>query len=33
MKTGSSYVYFALTGDNFDIDEVTSKIGILEKRG
>ena len=28
METGSSYVYFALTGDNFDTEEVTSKIGI-----
>lgn len=28
MESGSSYVYFALTGDNFDTDEVTSKIDI-----
>ena len=28
METGSSYVYFALTGDNFDTGEVTSRIGI-----
>jgi len=28
METGSSYVYFALTGDNFDTDEVTNRIGI-----
>lgn len=28
METGSSYVYFALTGDNFDTNEVTSRIGI-----
>ena len=28
METGSSYVYFALMGDDFDTDEVTSKIGI-----
>jgi len=28
METDNSYVYFALTGDNFDTDEVTSKIGI-----
>lgn len=28
METGSSYVYFALTGDNFDTDEVTNRLGI-----
>lgn len=28
MESGSSYVYFALTGDNFDTDEVTNRIGI-----
>ena len=28
MEAGESYVYFALTGDNFDTDEVTRKIGI-----
>ncbi len=28
METGNSYVYFALTGDNFDTDEVTNRLGI-----
>jgi hypothetical protein len=28
METGSSYVYFALKGDNFDTDEVTNRLGI-----
>lgn len=28
METADTYVYFALTGENFDTDEVTSKIGI-----
>jgi hypothetical protein len=28
METGNSYVYFALKGDSFDTDEVTTKLGI-----
>ena len=28
MESGGSYVYFALTGDNFDTDEVTNRLGI-----
>lgn len=28
METDNSYVYFALTGDNFDTDEVTNRLGI-----
>jgi hypothetical protein len=28
METGSSYVYFALKGDNFDTDDVTNRLGI-----
>jgi hypothetical protein len=28
METCNSYVYFALTGDNFDTDEVTNRLGI-----
>lgn len=28
METGSSYVYFALTGDDFDTDEVTKRMDI-----
>lgn len=28
METGNSYVYFALTGDDFDTDEVTNRLGI-----
>ncbi len=28
METGNSYVYFALTGDNFDTFEVTNRLGI-----
>jgi len=28
MESGNSYVYFALTGDDFDTDEVTNRIGI-----
>jgi hypothetical protein len=29
METGNSYVYFALTGDNFDPKIVTDRIGIV----
>lgn len=29
MKTGNTYVYFALTGDNFDPQIVTERIGIV----
>jgi hypothetical protein len=28
METGSSYVYFALKGDDFDTDDVTNRLGI-----
>lgn len=28
MGIGNSYVYFALTGDSFDTDEVTNRLGI-----
>ena len=28
METGSSYVYFALEGDDFDTEEVTNRLGI-----
>lgn len=28
METHNSYVYFALTGDDFDTDKVTSSLGI-----
>lgn len=28
METGNSYVYFTLTGDDFDTDEVTNRLGI-----
>jgi len=28
MESDNSYVYFALTGDNFDTDEVTNRLGI-----
>ena len=29
METGNTYVYFALTGDNFDPQIVTERIGIV----
>ncbi len=28
METGNSYVYFALTGESLDTDEVTNRLGI-----
>ena len=28
METGNTYVYFALTGDNFDPQIVTERIGV-----
>ena len=28
METGNTYVYFALTGDNFDPQIVTDRIGV-----
>jgi len=27
MEIGNSYVYFALTGEDFDTDELTTKLG------